>query len=280
MKNRILVIDDNRHIYEDFKKILDPQSASANQIDELEELVFGGANSNQTLANELNLQLDYASQGEEGIDLANKAHNEGHAHFMAFVDVRMPPGIDGVQTIKRLWRDFPDLPCVICTAHTDYEWHQLVEQLGRSSQLLVLRKPFDPIEVRQIVLALYEQVRLSHMSNRLLESVTERTQTLQLGNNERLGQLSNELRSPLVSILSYGERLLTGEFDEDSRQREVNRICAHTRFLIDLVDKFSAESQQNILNTRINVEELAAAVQSATAVALQSRNRALDRQEC
>jgi CheY-like chemotaxis protein len=211
------------------------------QINELEELVFGEDLSNQSIANDLDLQLEYANQGEAGYEKALQAHAEGHRYFMAFVDVRMPPGIDGVQTIKKLWHEFPDMPCVICTAHSDYEWHQLVEHLGRTPNLLVLRKPFDPIEVRQIVLALYEQTRLTQMSNRLMESMTQQAQTINQGQARRLEHLTDEFRAPLVSVLSYGERLLATNFDEETRQLEVNRICAHTRFLLDLLDKFSGE---------------------------------------
>jgi diguanylate cyclase (GGDEF)-like protein len=68
---------------------------------------------------------------------------------MAFVDMRMPPGWDGLETIEHLWAVDPHIQVVICSAHADYDWMDVVQRLGHSDQLLVLRKPFEPIEVLQ-----------------------------------------------------------------------------------------------------------------------------------
>jgi diguanylate cyclase (GGDEF)-like protein len=73
---------------------------------------------------------------------------------MAFVDMRMPPGWDGLQTIEELWKVDPDVQIVICSAHTDYDWSEVVERLNHSDKLLVLRKPAEPIEVLQCATAL------------------------------------------------------------------------------------------------------------------------------
>ena len=64
-------------------------------------------------------------------------------YAMAFVDVRMPPGWDGVQTIKKMWEVDPDLQVEICTAFADYSWDEMIEELGESDRLLILKKPFD-----------------------------------------------------------------------------------------------------------------------------------------
>ena len=73
---------------------------------------------------------------------------------MAFVDMRMPPGWDGLKTIEHLWAVDPDVQVVICSAHTDYDWSEVVDRLQHSDKLLVLRKPAEPIEVLQCATAL------------------------------------------------------------------------------------------------------------------------------
>jgi len=62
----------------------------------------------------------------------------------------MPPGWDGVETIGHLWKVDPDLQIVICTAHSDYNWRDISKQLGMSDSFVVLKKPFDVIEVSHL----------------------------------------------------------------------------------------------------------------------------------
>ena len=113
-------------------------------------------------------ELDSAFQGREGVELALAAMKEGRRYAMAFVDMRMPPGWDGLETIERLWEVDPQIQVCICSAHTDYDWTEVVDRLGHSDRLLVLRKPFEPIEVLQCATALCckwenEQLSLIHI---------------------------------------------------------------------------------------------------------------------
>src|SRR5437868_10823235 len=137
---KILIIDDNKDIHADFRKVFDIAHHYAEDLDELEADLFG-TSTTQQVNNDVLLQvaLDFAYQGEEGIEKAREAARQGDPFYMVFVDVRMPPGIDGIQTIKRLWQDFPDLPCVICTAFSDYDWEDIARALGRSGNLLILK---------------------------------------------------------------------------------------------------------------------------------------------
>ena len=94
-------------------------------------------------------EVDSAFQGEEGLQCVGTALKEGRPYAVAFVDIRMPPGMDGVETTERLWREDPDLQVVLCSAYTDYSWEDVVQRLGISQRLLILHKPFDSMEMRQ-----------------------------------------------------------------------------------------------------------------------------------
>ncbi len=76
---------------------------------------------------------------------------------MAFVDVRMPPGWDGVETTARIWEKYSDLQVVICTAYSDYSWEDMLKRLGYSDRLVILKKPFDTIEVLQLAISMTEK---------------------------------------------------------------------------------------------------------------------------
>src|SRR5437764_8231887 len=187
---RILVIDDNRSIHNSFRAILRADSGKS-ALDETEARLFGEATSGPRA---LGFTMESAYQGEEGIELLREALNKGQPYAMAFVDMRMPPGMDGLETITKLWELDAALQVVICTAHSDYSWHDLLAKLGRSDRLLILKKPFDVVEVRQMAEALCGKWELLRSGQRHLEElearVAERTQNLSQANQELRDQIA------------------------------------------------------------------------------------------
>src|SRR2546430_8197402 len=154
---RILVIDDNLAIHEDFRKILGGNPASAHSLDEAEAALFGVP---QAEINSPCFEMDSAFQGKEGLQRVQEALQRGDPYAMAFVDVRMPPGWDGIETTLKMWEVYPDLQVVICTAYSDYSWDEMIAKVGRSDRLVILKKPFDNVEVLQLANALTEKWRL------------------------------------------------------------------------------------------------------------------------
>ena len=146
---RILIIDDTPSIHEDFRKILGPDSEDEQTLAGTEEALFG----TQQPAR-LTFQLDSAYQGQEALELVQRAQAEGRPYAMAFTDMRMPPGWDGLETIEQLWKIDPHLQIALCTAYSDYSWEDMAERLEFGDQLLVLKKPFDSLEIRQMASAL------------------------------------------------------------------------------------------------------------------------------
>ncbi len=174
---RILVIDDNRSIHEDFRKILAPAASDEDELEAAEAALFGTAKQTQTFT------IDTASQGEEGFHMVQRAMAEGRPYAMAFVDVRMPPGWDGIETTRQIWQVCPDMQIVICTAYADCSWSDVQEQIKPRDRMLILKKPFDIIEVLQLAISLTEKSRLllesrSHLQD-LEQRVKLRTQELE-----------------------------------------------------------------------------------------------------
>ncbi|MEZ6003527.1 MAG: hybrid sensor histidine kinase/response regulator [Planctomycetota bacterium] len=152
MDHRILIVDDNVSIHEDFKKILTAAAgADPGALQDARNAFFGEVEAAEAVPN---FRLDSAFQGQEALAKVKEAIAAGDPYSMAFVDVRMPPGWDGVETILELWKVAPDLECVICTAFSDYTWSEMAKTLGQSDKLLILKKPFDPVEARQFATAL------------------------------------------------------------------------------------------------------------------------------
>ncbi|HQX07238.1 MAG TPA: response regulator [Zoogloea sp.] len=208
---RLIIIDDNRTIHDDFRKILIP-AAAPSELLQARALLFGGAVHSAPIEP---FDLDFADQGQQGYDKILSARQKDQPYALAVVDMRMPPGWDGLKTIEHIWEADPEIQVVICTAYSDFTWAQIAERLGVSDRLLILRKPFDSIEVQQIVIALTrkwelgrgvrikvdelaalvdERNRELHAVNRRLEQdVQARTTELQR-RNEELQQLVDALR--------------------------------------------------------------------------------------
>ncbi|QWE21448.1 PAS domain-containing protein [Polynucleobacter sp. AP-Kolm-20A-A1] len=145
---RILVIDDNPAIYEDFCKVLCPTTAPAKELTDLTNSIFGDARKKVDVGD---YQIDFALRGQDGVEKVKAAINEGRPYIIAFVDMRMPNGWGGLETIKNLWLAQPQLQIVLCTAYSDYSWDEIRAQLSRRDRFLILKKPFDNIEVQQMV---------------------------------------------------------------------------------------------------------------------------------
>ena len=156
---RILIIDDNPDIHADFRKILCENRGSSSKLESMEASLFEDSNA---LGKQSEFEVDSAFQGEQGLARVYHAIHEGRPYAMAFVDVRMPPGLDGIEITPRLWVADPDLQIVICTAYSDYTWEEMFARLGTSDRMVLLKKPFDSAEVLQLAHALTEKRRLQH----------------------------------------------------------------------------------------------------------------------
>jgi PAS domain S-box-containing protein len=209
--NRILIIDDNPSIHEDIRKVLGGRSDQNLALESTEALLFG-----ETAARieETSFEIDSAYQGREGLEMVRQAVEAGRPYSMAFVDVRMPPGWDGVETISQIWKIYPELQVVICTAYSDYSWNELIGQVGKSASLLILKKPFDNIEVLQLAHALTDKWLLAHQAknrmNELNQAVNERTAELQSAN----GRLKLEIaeRKQVEKALRVSEERFSKAF--------------------------------------------------------------------
>lgn len=213
---RVLVIDDNTAIHDDFRKILCPSRLSGAALDQFESMLFGQREDRPAHAG---FELEFAAQGEQGVEMVRRARAENRPYALAFVDVRMPPGIDGVETTARIWQLDPDIQIVICTAYSDHTWEQILLRLGRSDRLVVLKKPFDNIEVLQLADTLTQRWQGASVMQRhlqvLQQVIADRTNELQAANQQlavasqfEQAALSTQarLRSDLAAELRAGLR--------------------------------------------------------------------------
>lgn len=213
---RILIVDDNQNIHEDFQKIFASLRRTESLADELEKDLFGSDAPVTASDNPLsNVSLGSAYQGEEGVRMALDAAARGEPYLLAYVDIRMPPGIDGIHTIKRIWEKLPDMPCVICTAFSDYNWDDIRGHLGGSGNLYILKKPFDAIEVLQMAQSIVEKRALTVAASNARQTIEDKL--------ERLQRAERALRDSNGELLATKLRLEVQASELESRARELQQ---------------------------------------------------------
>jgi len=249
MVHRVLVIDDNPSIHKDFQTILLEEEESET-LNKLRSEVFGDKTNNTTPKNAY--ELDFASQGKEGCEKIKQACSEDHPYELAFVDMRMPPGWDGLKTIEHIWEIDHKVQVVICTAYSDYSWGEIVERLGRSENLLILKKPFDSAEVAQLASALTEKWVLARQASLKMEQleqmVKERTekQTELITKIDNINKelkdfasiVSHDLKAPLRGIKSLATWILDDCSDKLGEQgkEQMNLLLDRVERMYKLID--------------------------------------------
>ena len=201
LTRRILVIDDTESIHSDFEKVLSPSTTSESEraLEELDRLMFeDGASDEKESELHFKFLIDHAYQGKDGLEKISEARKNGEPYAVAFIDMRMPPGWDGLKTVEEVSKLDPNIQLVICSAYSDYSWRQIIERVGHTDRLLILKKPFDQAELYQLAVALSEkwqtEKRTRDLLNELERKVEKRTAQISEA-NEELNKLNSELKT-------------------------------------------------------------------------------------
>ncbi|MCH2155135.1 MAG: response regulator [Opitutales bacterium] len=262
-RRRVLLIDDTESVLNDYERILRPEPED-DLLGEMEDFLFDdedesdGKTEKGEANQEYEFELAFAPQGEDGYNLAKDARDKGEPFQLAFVDMRMPPGWDGLQTIQAIMRIDPDMHFVISTAYSDFTWAETMDKIGQadSDRVLILKKPFDTSEVWQMAVALTEKwflkqtakiretelaelvkVRTSELLKTQDSLVEARNQAIEASEAKSrfLAGMSHEIRTPLNAVIGLAETLQSLELSEEAVEM-VTTLNSSTDHLLNMIN--------------------------------------------
>ena len=230
---RVLIVDDEAGIHRDFRDMLNPKHRKRLTAALAESFLDRGPQNESFFLP--NFELLHATSGEEAHDIicAGKASNCPIA--VAYIDVRMPPGIDGVETIRRIRRSEKDIELVIMTAYTDKPLPEIVRDMKLLNKLLYIRKPFAPEEVQQITLSLVERWNVEQEFAKKQQKFMTDHQDLEI-KNQRLK----------TALDSAGDAI--GMFDDDGHLMFANQYYQQ---LFDLTENELRQMPPEDLKARV-----------------------------
>ncbi len=213
INKKILVVDDDPEICEVYRAILSSSSYFRPSF-------FPGPASGSPLGSLAEgFDLTFASQGQEAYEIVKQATSANDPFAMACIDIRMPPGWDGVETAEKIRQIDREVEIVIVTGYTDHSLEDILARVGSPDKLLFLRKPFDLEELAQMALSLTMKWSLSRQT-REKELALQESQGRFRDLSRRVVQLVEEERKRIARDLhdDFGQVLPSLMFMLDSLQ--------------------------------------------------------------
>jgi signal transduction histidine kinase len=242
LNKRIIVIDDEETILNDYLMILAPPPQNIALLQEkaaLEVELFGeSAGSEQDRQEQY--QVTTARQGMEGYDKIKEAQASGKPFAVAFIDIRMPPGWDGLQTARRIRQLDGNIEFIIVTAYSDRERREIVDQVGTPEKLLYLKKPFDPDEIRQLALSLTRKWELERKTERHKEYLENLLEAVRRLKTRTISSIKEVLCAILKEVLHF----------VDARQGIIAKQV-QDRICIEITSGDLSEAELNSLSAQL-----------------------------
>ena len=240
--NLVLVVDDQHEIHDDFKEMLSPSFAQPSTEDLAAAFMH---EEDEVWLPEF--ELLHASNGEEALSIIQAGKESGRPIAVAYIDIRMPPGIDGIETIRRIRKIDRDIEIVIMTAYTDKALPEILHDMELLHKLLYIRKPFAHEEIQQITLSLVEKWNIERElaekrrqltnGHRRLEAVLNATGDA-IAMHDSTGHLvfANQVYEELLDLKEnelkkIPPRDLSARFEERFREPDLRDV--EGRFLLD-----------------------------------------------
>ncbi|MDO7840997.1 putative bifunctional diguanylate cyclase/phosphodiesterase [Sphingomonas immobilis] len=181
---RVLIVDDEAGMHDSYRRSFAPQAADVEALGAMAEDLFGDDSPAESGPSAIDFDLTFASQGLDGVAAVEQAIADGARFAVAFIDVRMPPGIDGKDTATRIRALDPDINLVIVTGYSDFSPLEIARAAGPADKIFYIAKPFEVAEVQQMASALAHRWQVDRALAEARETLARQVAQLQEQSHE------------------------------------------------------------------------------------------------
>lgn len=229
--SRILIADDEAHVLAMYRRLLSSLEESAQEREwrEMERSLFGG--DSEPMPFEGPYRVTCCLQGDEAVEAVNLSLSEGQPYAVAFMDMRMPPGPNGLETGKRIRALDPDVQIVFCTAYSDVDPRRIAREIPPPDRLFYAQKPLHPHELRQFASALSARWRAEHEARVARAELQDRREQLrEQARLESLGRLAGGVAHGFNNILAMAMGFIElAQRDLDPQSRAAKHLARALR---------------------------------------------------
>ncbi len=259
LNRRILIVDDEPKILEELQKVLAPLETTGTELKELQSRLFG--ESDESGSPQKSYDVHCCDQGDQAIEAVQKALAQEQPYAVAFLDVRMPPGPDGVATAEEIRKIDPNLQIVMMTGYSDFDISEIAKRVPPEDKLLYVQKPIHAQEIRQFALALtakWQSDYLLHQQNEYLIEVNKQLAEHDRMKSEFVMTVSHELRTPLTIFKNILSNAISGVMGKIPSKLEENLKMADEAVdrLACIIGDFLDVSKLEVGKMKLNHEVL------------------------
>ncbi len=259
LNNRILLVDDEPRILDELGKVLSPAERNNAELNELGNRLFNNSKTNRRKAASYNVCC--CRQGDEAVDKVQESMEKNEPFAVAFIDIRMPPGPDGVSTAEEIRKLDPNIQIVMMTGFSDFDISEISHRIPPEDKLLYMQKPIHSQEIRQFALALTAKWQSDYLLGLQNQKLIENNEYLKEHDrlkSEFVMTVSHELRTPLTifkNILSNAMAGVMGKIPPKLQQNLEMADEAISR-LTSIIDDFLDVSKLEVGKMKVHPEAL------------------------